>query len=103
MYLVPHRTATGRTCFDRDDLIEARAAEILADNNQLSNAMGCEPKIEQAVCDIARICADRLSWENVGYGRFYRNVPPPALLAATTALRDALSNFAEKEMDAEGK
>lgn len=81
---------------------EARAAEILADNNELTNAAAEDPAIERALCEIARICMNkRERW--IGHwcrdiGEFV-SVPPPEFLANTTALRAAISEYARRKLE----
>ncbi len=84
----------------REDAITARAAEILADNNALTNAAAEDTAVERALCDVVRIAMDRTKWK---VGARLERIPPPTFLIATTALRAALYAYAERELDKEDR
>lgn len=81
-----------------DDMVDARAAEILADDNELTNAAAEDSNIHRALCHIVRINMDRTSWPR---GGIYADIvtPPHALTFATTALRIAISEYACRELE----
>lgn len=84
----------------REEAITARAAEILADTNELMNAAGSDDKIAAALCEVARLCMDRTGW---GWNAEHGRIAPFALLPATTALRAAIYEHAEREWDKENR
>lgn len=84
----------------REEAIEARAAEILADDDELLDASCENPDVARALCNVIRHNMDRTNWTR---GGLYADIltPPPVLLFATAALRAALYEVARKQVDKE--